>query len=140
MIDAIVKVRDKGLGVYDMKPLGGGHLIDDIPVAIIYLQETGLFDSISVGLKTPEEAEIMVGVFEGAPSSLERALAAGRDRAVKKKLIVYEFLCERCGNCVDACAQEAMSLGETKAEVNPDLCILCGYCAAECPKFAIRVI
>ncbi|GAG29100.1 unnamed protein product, partial [marine sediment metagenome] len=42
--------------------------------------------------------------------------------------------------CVDACAQGAMSLGEEKAEVDEELCILCGYCAAECPKFAMRVI
>ncbi len=140
MLEAVRKVRDKGLGLYDMKPLGGGHLIDDIPDAIKFLRKLELFDSISVGLKTPEEVEIMVGVFEGDTSAIKRALTEGKERAGRKKLIVYEFLCELCGNCIDACDQYAMSLGEEKAEVDEELCILCGYCGAECPKFAIRVI
>jgi len=140
MLDAVRKVRERGLGVYDMKPLGGGHLIDDIPGAVDYLRGLGVFDSISVGLKTPEEVEIMVGVFEGDPDMIERSYVVGKERAGRKRLIVYEFMCERCGKCVEACAQGAMSLGAKSAEVDHDSCILCGYCAAVCPKFAIRVI
>jgi len=140
MLDACNAVRNKGLGLYDMKPLGGGHLIDDIPGAIEYLRGLNIFDSISVGLKTPAEAEAMVGVFTGDPEMTRRALEMGRERAGSKRLIVYEFLCEKCGACVDECAQGALSLGETKAEPDVELCILCGYCAAVCPKFAIRVI
>jgi len=140
MTAAIQKIRSKGLGLYDMKPLGGGHLIDDIPASISYIRETGLFDSISVGLKTPEEVDVMIGVFEGGDANIERALEIGKSRAGQKHLIVYEFACERCGNCVTACAQGAMSLGEKIAEVDHEKCILCGYCAADCPKFAIRVV
>ena len=29
---------------------------------------------------------------------------------------------------------------EVVAVADPDLCILCGYCAAACPRFAIRVV
>ncbi len=140
MLDAIEKVHSTGRGVYAMKPLGGGHLIKDIPGAIDYLRNLNLFQSIAVGLKTPEEVEIMAGVFEGSPEALERAYRMGKERADKKHLMVYDFLCEKCGECVDACAQGAMSIGEKSAVVDPDLCILCGYCAAACPKFAIRVI
>jgi predicted aldo/keto reductase-like oxidoreductase/NAD-dependent dihydropyrimidine dehydrogenase PreA subunit len=140
MIDAVGRVHATGRGLYAMKPLGGGHLIDDIPSAIDYVRKLGFFHSISVGLKTVEETEIMAGVFAGEAGAIERALVMGKERAKKKRLIVYDFLCERCGACVDACAQKAMSLGHTIAEVDPDCCILCGYCAAACPKFAIRVI
>ncbi|MCE5251934.1 aldo/keto reductase [bacterium] len=140
MLDAIRKVHATGRGIYDMKPLGGGHLIADIPGAIGYLQDLNLFHSIAVGLKTPEEVEIMAGVFERDPEAVERAYAMGRDRARKKHLHVYDFLCKKCGKCVDACAQGAMSIGEKSAKADPDLCILCGYCAAACPQFAIRVI
>lgn len=140
MLDAVRKIREMNIGLYDMKPLGGGHLIDDIPGAIDYLRDLNCFDSIAVGLKTPEEVEIMIGVFEGDISARERALTLGRERAGRKKLIVYEFLCERCGTCVSACAQGAIELGEKSAVVNHELCILCGYCAAACPRFAIRVI
>jgi len=140
MIKAIQLVRNKNLGIYDMKPLGGGHLIDDIPAAIEYLRNLKLFDSIAVGLKTPEEADVMAGVFEGDPDAAEHALSMGRKRAQKKKLIIYDFMCERCGTCVDACEQGALSLGEKRAEVDHSICILCGYCAASCPEFAIRVV
>ncbi|MFC1606884.1 aldo/keto reductase [Candidatus Latescibacterota bacterium] len=140
MLDAIRQVHATGRGLYAMKPLGGGHLISDIPGAIDYILNLGLFQSIAVGFKTPEEVEIMTGVFQGTPEALERARIMGKERANKKHLHVYDFLCEKCGECVEACAQGAMSLGEKTAEVDPDLCILCGYCAAACPKFAIRVI
>ena len=123
-----------------MKPLGSGHLIDDIPTAIRYLREIELFDSLSVGLKTPEEVEVMLGVFENDTAAIERALAMGKERINQKRLIIYDFICEKCGECVDACAQEALFVGEKSAVVDQELCILCGYCAAACPRFAIRVI
>jgi len=140
MYSLIKEIHSTDRGLYAMKPLGGGHLIDDIPAAIDYLRKLELFDSISAGLKTPEEVEVMVGVFEQNPSAIERALAMGKDRAHQKHLIIYDFLCQQCGSCIDACGQEALYPGEKSTEVNQDLCILCGYCAAACPKFAIRVI
>jgi aryl-alcohol dehydrogenase-like predicted oxidoreductase/NAD-dependent dihydropyrimidine dehydrogenase PreA subunit len=139
MYDAVQKARQHGLGTYVMKPLAGGHLIDDIPAAIRYVRELGVFDSIAVGLKTPDEVEIMNGVFQGDPNMIERALITGKDRAGKKQLIVYDY-CKQCGACVKACAQGALSMGAKKAQVDHGKCILCGYCAASCPNFYIRVI
>ena len=140
MISVINEIRSTDRGIYDMKPLGGGHLINDIPAAIDYVRSLNLFDSISAGLKSPEEAEVMVGVFEKDPASIERALVMGKARVNQKQLIVYDFLCEKCGSCVEACAQGALSLNGNKVEVDQGLCILCGYCAEACPRFAIRVI
>ena len=140
MIETVVKLRECGRGVYAMKPLGGGHLIEDIPGAIGYLRGLNMFDSISVGLKTPEEVEVMFGVFINDHAAIERALEMGKDRSHRKHLIVYDFICEKCGTCIDACAQNALSMGEKCAVVDTETCILCGYCAAACPKFALRVI
>ena len=140
MLKTVREIHSSGRGIYVMKPLGGGHLINDIQEAIEYLRDLHLFDSISVGLKTPEEVEVMLGVFEHDTDAIDRALAMGKERTNQKHLIIYDFICEKCGACVDACDQGALSLNEKCAEVNPELCILCGYCAAACPRFAIRVI
>ena len=140
MIEVIKELKKTGKGIYAMKPLGGGHLIDQIPSAINYLRELSLFDSIAVGLKDPEEVEIMTGVFENDKNAIEHALKIGKEKMKKKKLIIYDFICQKCGVCIDNCAQGALTLGDRCAEVNSDLCILCGYCAATCPKFALRVI
>jgi len=140
MLSVIKEIRSTDMGIYDMKPLGGGHLINDIPAAIDYVRSLNLFDSISAGLNSPEEAEVMIGVFEKDPAAIERALAMGKERVNQKQLIVYDFICENCGSCVEACAQGALSLNGNKVEVDKELCILCGYCAEACPRFAIRVI
>ncbi len=139
MVAAIGRVHERNLGLYVMKPLGGGHLIQDIPGAIAHVRDTGLFDSVAVGLKNPEEVEIMAGLFAGEPGAAERALVMGGNMAGKKRLHIYDA-CKKCGRCVDACAQGALTLGEKKAQVDPDRCILCGYCAASCPNFMIRVM
>ena len=139
MVDATREAYESNLGVYDMKPLGGGHLIYDIPGSIQYLKDLGIFHSISAGLKTPEEVDIMAGVFENDEATIMRAYKAGMERGGKKRLHIYD-MCKRCGNCIDSCAQGALSMGEKKAVVDPELCVLCGYCATSCPHFMIRVI
>ena len=136
MLKAARAVKAKGKSLYAMKPLGGGHLIDEIPAAIDYLRELLLFDSISVGMKTPDEVEMNVRVFErkSVPEWLLEKVKSAR-----KRLIVYDS-CKKCGTCEDTCDQEAIKVGEKKAVVDHAKCILCGYCAASCPVFCLRVI
>jgi ferredoxin len=136
MVQAAKAAKDRGKALYAMKPLGGGHLIDEIPAAISYLRELSLFDSISVGMKTPDEVEMNVRIFENrsVPTELmEKVKSAG------KRLIVYDF-CKKCGTCEETCDQGAIKVGEKKAVVDQDKCILCGYCAASCPVFCLRVV
>jgi predicted aldo/keto reductase-like oxidoreductase len=136
MLQAVRSAKAKGKDVYAMKPLGGGHLIKEIPEAISYLRELNLFDSISVGMKTPDEVEMNVRIFEDdyVPEELIQ-----RVKSKGKRLIVYNS-CKRCGKCEETCDQGAIKVGEKKAIVDHDKCILCGYCAAVCPVFALRVI
>lgn len=140
MTGAIRELRDNDRGLYVMKPLGGGHLIDDIPGAIGYVRELGLFDAVAVGLKTVAEVEVMLGVFAGDEAAIARSREMGRDRTGSKRLHFYTSMCTRCGSCVEECAQGALSLGEQSPVVDPERCVLCGYCAAVCPRFAIRVV
>jgi ferredoxin len=45
--------------------------------------------------------------------------------------------CVACGACQDACAVEAISEGEDKYVIDPQLCTDCGSCAESCSVEAI---
>ena len=45
--------------------------------------------------------------------------------------------CLSCGSCAAQCPVEAISEGDTKYVINPDVCIECGSCAGQCPVEAI---
>lgn len=48
--------------------------------------------------------------------------------------------CVACGNCVQYCAQSAISMDRGLcAKVNADLCIGCGKCAQSCPADVITL-
>ena len=41
--------------------------------------------------------------------------------------------CVACGACVAECPVEAISEGDGKYVINPDLCVECGACEGACP-------
>lgn len=45
--------------------------------------------------------------------------------------------CLSCGSCEGECPVGAISQGDGKYEINPDLCLECGSCEAACPAGAI---
>jgi uncharacterized Fe-S center protein len=47
--------------------------------------------------------------------------------------------CIGCGECIDHCSQNAISLTEDKAIIDPEKCIGCGECILICPQMAIQV-
>ncbi len=136
MINAVRSVKANGKDLYAMKPLGGGHLIREIHEAIEFIRGLSVFDSIAVGMKTPDEVEFNFQIFEKGYASEE---LMQKVKSAVKRLIVYDF-CKRCGKCEETCDQGAIKVGEKKAVVDHGKCILCGYCAASCPVFALRVI
>ena len=46
-------------------------------------------------------------------------------------------LCGGCGQCVDNCPVEAISIVDKKAHVDADQCIGCGCCQRVCPNEVI---
>ena len=129
-------LRAQGRGAYAMKIFAGGHYIRDMEKSLAYVRGLGLVDAMAVGMKTPEEVEMDVRLFEtGRLTDADRKTIS----TFRKKLVIYDR-CKRCGKCVKACQQDAMRLGEKKAENDPAKCVLCGYCAEACPDFMIRVV
>jgi len=47
--------------------------------------------------------------------------------------------CIKCGSCVEACPENAITLTSDGIITNPDLCKMCGKCAEVCPTKAIEM-
>ncbi len=47
--------------------------------------------------------------------------------------------CVGCGDCIQRCAQGAISLIEERAVIDPKKCVGCGECISICPKRAVHV-
>ena len=45
--------------------------------------------------------------------------------------------CKFCKSCVEVCPVDAFKEGDNRVVVDPDICIDCGACIAECPEAAI---
>ncbi len=48
--------------------------------------------------------------------------------------------CTGCGNCIEACPFNAISLVGAKAQIDQSLCRLCNKCISVCPEGAISVV
>jgi NAD-dependent dihydropyrimidine dehydrogenase PreA subunit len=51
--------------------------------------------------------------------------------------LIDENLCTGCGQCVDVCPADAITMQDAKATINQSLCRQCGICADQCPVQAI---
>lgn len=136
MEKAIERAYKKGKGIYGMKCLGGGNLINIKSKAFEYILNFPYVHSVAVGMKTKDEVVADVMTFEGkpVPPDITKKL-----NGYKRRLLIEDW-CEGCGRCVEHCTFNALFLKNGKSEVNPDLCILCGYCAGYCPEFCIKII
>ncbi len=47
--------------------------------------------------------------------------------------------CEGCGDCVDACPNEAIEIIDGKAKIDEEECIDCAACVDACPTEAITM-
>jgi len=136
MVQAISKAHKAGKGLYAMKALAGGHLIDQLEESFNFVRNIKGITSIAVGMVNQEELEINLKIFNDEKISQE---LLSQKIKPSKRLFISRF-CKGCGTCVKACPNNALSLKNGKAVVDHKLCILCGYCNPVCPEFAIRII
>lgn len=136
MLDAISLAYAMGKGIYGMKCLGGGHLIPEARRAMEFILSLDELSSVAVGMQAREEILYNVQLFSGNRPEPELADAIGR----KPRSLHVEEWCRGCGKCVEKCMAGALRVIDGKVQVNNRLCRLCGYCAAACPEFCIKVI
>jgi len=136
MIKAISEAHKAGKGIYAMKALAGGHLIDQLEESFNFVRNIKGISSIAIGMVNQEELELNLKIFNDEDISQE--LLTQKIKPGKRLFILS--LCKGCGTCVKTCPNNALSLENGKAVVDHKLCILCGYCNPVCPEFAIRLI
>lgn len=135
MLKAIKKAYNMGKGIYAMKPLGGGHLINRSEEAFNFVRNIPFINSIAIGMQSKDEIDCDVSLMEtGIAPEIAKKNIVKKDR----RLIVADY-CIGCGICVNTCRHNGISLVDGKAVPNEN-CVLCSYCARNCPEFCIKVI
>lgn len=136
MLCACKKVYETGKGIYSMKPLGGGNLLNDYNECIEFVLKIPFIQSIALGMQSVEEVIMNVSVFNGQRVPLE----VHKKLKERKRSLHIDFWCDGCGKCIDRCKQKALMLVDNKATVDMSKCVLCSYCASVCPSFVIKVV
>ena len=134
MEKAIIKCTNAGKGIYLMKVLAGGNLIEEYGKALTYARSLGY--SISLGMVSENEVDYNLSYFNSADaSSFPNPTLKGSN----KKYQVVQRACLSCGKCIETCASSAITMKE-KAFIDNEKCIMCGYCVPGCPSMAIRPV
>ncbi|NLS45072.1 MAG: aldo/keto reductase [Firmicutes bacterium] len=135
MVSAIEYAHLHGKGIYSMKAIGGGALYRDVQGALEFVMNQPCIDSIAVGIKTLDELEMNLAIFEGRKP--DKALC---NRTRLNKALIIEPWCTGCGKCVTRCSQGALKIVQGRAVVDKGKCVLCGYCQAICPEMCMKVV
>lgn len=135
MLAAVKKAYEAGKGIYSMKALGGGNLLKSYEEAMSFVLNNPYIHSIAVGMQSIEEVIMNIAVFENQPVPEQVSQALQK----RERKLHIDSWCEGCGKCVERCKQKALYVKEGKARVEEKHCVLCSYCAAACPLFAIKV-
>jgi predicted aldo/keto reductase-like oxidoreductase len=136
MVAACARAYDAGLGIYGMKMLGGGHLLQDFKAAADFALNLSFADAFAVGMQSEAEVDMNIALFSGQPISSE-LLEATRHR--RRRLAIGDW-CTGCGACVARCGEHALHLENGRAVADNSHCIFCGYCATVCRDFCIKVV
>lgn len=137
MLSVLADAHARGIGIYAMKPLGGGHLRNDAENALSWVLSRPEIDAVAVGMTTIAELDMNVAVASGQAVPLQMRQRA---ESQTRRLFLNSALCRKCRACVQACAQHAILWQDDHIVIDHDRCVLCGYCAGACPAFALRVI
>ncbi|KUO78629.1 MAG: aldo/keto reductase [Desulfosporosinus sp. BRH_c37] len=136
MLEAISFASELGIGIYAMKIFGGGHLTNDPKKAVNFVRSVPGVQAMALGMSSREEVDYNLLLLSG--NDIPRSLR-DKVRHRERKLYIADW-CQGCGRCLEACPQGALHLSETVAVVDPEACVLCGYCGRVCPHFCLKIV
>jgi len=137
MAEAIAACAAAGQGVYAMKALAGGNLISQARQSIAWVLGLPGVHGLAIGMLSEAEIDANLRLVEEGVA--EDAVWSELEKRRRKLHIMAQF-CKGCGECLEACHSDALALVDGVAQVDETACVLCGYCAAACPEFMIRVV
>ncbi len=137
MAEAIALAASRGKGIYAMKALAGGNLIGSARQSLRWVRDLPGVHALALGMLSEEEVCANLELLNGGSGSdaLWEKLEQGQ-----RRLQIMEPFCKGCGACAKVCTEGAMVVRQGLARVVSGRCVLCGYCAAACPEFIIRVV
>jgi len=136
MEKAIAKCRDANKGLYLMKILAGGNILNDYDKAIAYARSLGSYP-IALGMVSEEEVDYNISYFNAKDTS---GFSNPTLKGSNKRFQVVKRACMSCGKCIETCASSAITMIDGKAFINSEKCINCGYCVPGCPTLSIRPV
>jgi len=129
---AIRVAAERGIGVFAMKALGGGNLLNEYTDALDYAANLPGVQSVMLGFGCKKDVDDALAYFDG------RLPQGYKPDVSKKRMFIDRGDCIGCGACATYCTSKAISLGEDGiATVDTGECILCGYCVPVCPTRAL---
>lgn len=132
----IKKAYNNKKGIYGMKPLGGGNLLGHVDEALDFAFNLPFLHSVAIGCQRKEELDYNLAMMYGQePSKVVKEMV----RSKKRRLLIEDY-CEGCGACIEKCPYGLLTLKNEKAHLDKEGCVLCGYCGAVCPQFAIKIV
>jgi len=131
-----IKDLSQTKGIFAMKALAGGNLLNKIHEAFDYILDFEGLDAIAIGMQTINEVIFNVNKFEN--KQIHDTIIKALDFQ-NRKLHIGDW-CIGCGQCVQLCQQGAIAIINGKADVNHDRCTCCGYCSQGCHEFCIKII
>ncbi len=167
MAAVLSQAHEAGIGVFAMKALAGGHLCQRAEESLSFVLEKPYIDAVAVGMQTKAEVDANIAFFTTGAFS-PASLAALREKKRILHIEEYCEGCGACarrcpqgaiavkevpmdgtgGNPYDFSAEFlAEEVGRTASEektvrravVDAEKCVLCAYCTAVCPVFALKV-
>lgn len=135
MLKAIAYAHEAGKGVYAMKVLGGGNLLNEAYDSFAFIRDLPTINSMALGMKSRDEIDLNLAWMEG-----KRVPELESKVSRQPRRLIIEEECLGCGKCTENCRYGALKVEDGRTVVDQEHCILCGYCSRFCEQFCIKII